>query len=150
MKKYVGYDRTVPVVNFDSKELEGFMYDLVIIDEASQSDILTSLLTMNIARSVAVIGDEKQLSQIDNQNIYDISEKLASIYNIDSSYVNIYSNVSTTSLRSVGMSSFWVQIAIQLSHSVHADAGGFVADLVPYIAICEGSESIFSLLYSSK
>lgn len=66
--------------------IEGFMYDLVIVDEASQSDILTSLLTMNIARSVVVIGDEKQLSQIDNQNIYDISEKLASIYNIDSSY----------------------------------------------------------------
>lgn len=30
MKKYVGYDRTVPVVNFDSKELEGFMYDFMM------------------------------------------------------------------------------------------------------------------------
>ena len=62
------------------------MYDLIIIDEASQSDILSSLLTMNITRSVAIIGDEKQLSQIDNESIYDISEKLAKLYNIDQVY----------------------------------------------------------------
>ena len=30
MKKYVGYDRTVPVVSFDTKELEGFMYDFMM------------------------------------------------------------------------------------------------------------------------
>lgn len=64
----------------------GFMYDLVIIDEGSQSDILTSLLTMNITSNIVIIGDEKQLSQIDNQNIYDASEKLAKMYYIDSVY----------------------------------------------------------------
>jgi len=30
MGNYVGYDRTVPVVSFDSKELEGFMYDFMM------------------------------------------------------------------------------------------------------------------------
>lgn len=30
MKKYSCYDRTVPVVNFDTKELEGFMYDFMM------------------------------------------------------------------------------------------------------------------------
>jgi len=30
MEKYYGYDRTVPVVSFDTKELEGFMYDFMM------------------------------------------------------------------------------------------------------------------------
>jgi len=30
MDKYFLYDRTVPVVSFDSKELEGFMYDFMM------------------------------------------------------------------------------------------------------------------------
>ena len=30
MIKYSGYDRTVPIVTFDCKELEGFMYDFMM------------------------------------------------------------------------------------------------------------------------
>ena len=65
---------------------DNFLYDLVIIDEASQSDILTSLITMNVARSMVIIGDDKQLSQIDNQEIYDFSDKLAEHYQIPKYY----------------------------------------------------------------
>lgn len=60
----------------------GFNFDLIIIDEASQSDILTSLLTMNVASQMVIVGDQKQLSQIENQDIYDASIKLAELYNI--------------------------------------------------------------------
>lgn len=63
-----------------------FLYDLIIIDEASQSDILTTLYTMNIAKNMVIIGDTKQLSQIDNQKIYNISEELAKKYNIQPEY----------------------------------------------------------------
>lgn len=64
----------------------GFMYDLVIIDEGSQSDILTTLLTMNITKNIVIIGDQLQLSQIDNKNIYEMSEDLAKKYNIADEY----------------------------------------------------------------
>lgn len=64
----------------------GFMFDLVIIDEASQSDILTSILTMNVAKQMVIVGDSKQLSQIDNQKIYDMSDQLAVIYDIKKCY----------------------------------------------------------------
>ena len=63
-----------------------FLYDLVIIDEASQSDILTSLLTMNVAKNMVIIGDSKQLSQIDNKEIYGASEELAKHYKIKKCY----------------------------------------------------------------
>ncbi len=59
-----------------------FLYDLVIVDEASQSDIMTSLITMNVAKSMVIIGDDKQLSQIDNQDIYEYSDKLAAEYKL--------------------------------------------------------------------
>lgn len=64
----------------------GFMYDLVILDEASQSDILTTLLTMHIAKNMVIIGDSKQLSQIDNDKIYDMSCKLSKELGIEPSY----------------------------------------------------------------
>ena len=60
----------------------GFKYDLVVIDEASQSDILTSLLTMNVTKQMVVVGDDKQLSQIDNQEIYKTSDILIDNFKI--------------------------------------------------------------------
>lgn len=59
-----------------------FLYDLVVIDEASQSDIMTSIITMHVAKNIVIIGDDKQLSQIDNEKIYDYSDKLATNYKI--------------------------------------------------------------------
>ena len=63
-----------------------YNFDLVIIDEASQSDILTSILTMNVAKQMVVVGDDKQLSQIDNQDIYDKSIELARKFNVKEYY----------------------------------------------------------------
>lgn len=88
----------------------GFLYDLVIIDEASQSDILTSLLTMHVSKNMVIIGDNKQLSQIDNQDIYYVSEQLANHFNIPQYYqykensilesvINLPINVRNTLLR---------------------------------------------------
>ena len=64
----------------------GHKFDLVIIDEASQSDILTSILAMNVAKQMVVVGDDKQLSQIDNQDIYDVSVILSKIFDISEYY----------------------------------------------------------------
>ena len=64
----------------------GYKFDLVIIDEASQSDILTSILTMNVAKQMVIVGDDKQLSQIDNQEIYDVSIEIANKFNIKDCY----------------------------------------------------------------
>lgn len=64
----------------------GHKFDLVIVDEASQSDILTSILAMNVTKQMVVVGDDKQLSQIDNQEIYDVSEDLLNKFNIAKYY----------------------------------------------------------------
>ena len=63
-----------------------YMYDLVIIDEASQSDILTSILSMNVTRNMVIVGDAKQLSQIDNQSIYGKARMLNKVLSIDNCF----------------------------------------------------------------
>lgn len=63
-----------------------FHFDLLVIDEASQSDILTSLLTFSLAKSVVIVGDSKQLPQIDNQAIYKFSDELITLFKIPSGY----------------------------------------------------------------
>lgn len=46
-----------------------FMFDYVIIDEASQVDLLTGSLALSCAKNAIIVGDEKQLQQIVDKNI---------------------------------------------------------------------------------
>ena len=55
-------------------------FDYVIIDEASQCDLLTGLISANCAKHLIVVGDENQLSPIvnDDEWIAEIDSKLPS------------------------------------------------------------------------
>ena len=46
-----------------------FMFDYVIIDEASQVDLLAGSLALSCAKNAIIVGDEKQLAQIVDKNI---------------------------------------------------------------------------------
>ncbi|MDO7787365.1 AAA domain-containing protein [Desulforamulus aquiferis] len=48
---------------------QNYLLDYVIIDEASQVDILTGTLAFSCCRNVIIVGDMKQLSQITNEKI---------------------------------------------------------------------------------
>lgn len=52
-----------------SSILENYLLDYVIIDEASQVDLLTGALALSCCRNVIIVGDLKQLPQITNKNI---------------------------------------------------------------------------------
>lgn len=43
---------------------EEFMYDYVIVDEASQVDIATGVLAMSCAKNIVIVGDLKQLPNV--------------------------------------------------------------------------------------
>jgi hypothetical protein len=63
-----------------------FLFDLLIIDEASQGDLLSSVLAMASAKNLVVVGDSRQLQQIDEEKLFDMSTKLAQKYDIKESY----------------------------------------------------------------
>jgi superfamily I DNA and/or RNA helicase len=65
---------------------KGFTFDYLIIDEASQGDLLSSTLAISCARNLVVVGDSRQLQQIDEENLFSQSELLAKEYDVPESY----------------------------------------------------------------
>jgi len=84
------YDRFLqryPVVLSTSHSLlnnapKGFLFDYLIIDEASQGDLLSNVLAMSCAKKVVVVGDSRQLQQIDDERLFEQSRVLSRKYNI--------------------------------------------------------------------
>ena len=58
--------------------LNGVVYDYVIVDEASQVDLATGVLTMACARNIVVVGDLKQLPNVITD---ETKEKVSAISN---------------------------------------------------------------------
>lgn len=76
---------------------KNYLLDYVIIDEASQVDLITGVLAFSCCRNVVVVGDTKQLSQITDQNIQSKLDNISpeSVYNyfghsILSSVIELY------------------------------------------------------------
>ena len=80
-----------PVVLSTSQSLlnnapKGFTFDYLIIDEASQGDLLSSTLAISCAKNLVVVGDSRQLQQIDEESLFSQSELLAEKYEVPESY----------------------------------------------------------------
>jgi DNA polymerase III delta prime subunit len=65
---------------------KGFTFDYLIIDEASQGDLLSSTLAISCAKNLVVVGDSRQLQQIDEESLFAQSELLAEKYEVPESY----------------------------------------------------------------
>jgi superfamily I DNA and/or RNA helicase len=90
-KDYSNFLKRYPVVLSTSQSLlnnapNRFLFDYLIIDEASQGDLLSSVIAMSCARRIVVVGDSRQLQQIDEERLFDHSQKLVQKYNIPESY----------------------------------------------------------------
>lgn len=88
---YTHFLKRYPVVLSTSQSLlnnapQGFLFDYLIIDEASQGDLLSSVLAMSCAKNLIVVGDSRQLQQIDEERLFHQSKILADQYQIAKSY----------------------------------------------------------------
>jgi len=88
---YDDFVRKYPIVLSTSYSLlnnigKHFMFDYLIIDEASQSDLLSSCLAMKISKKLVVVGDSRQLQQIDEERLFEKSKELCSALNIQEAY----------------------------------------------------------------
>lgn len=61
-------------------------YDMVIVDEASQANIVTMLPTLNTATQIVIVGDSKQLSHIVGTEMQKYDHELVKRYNLNESY----------------------------------------------------------------
>lgn len=48
---------------------QDYMFDYAIVDEASQCDLISSMLVMKCCKNIVIVGDEKQLKCITNDDI---------------------------------------------------------------------------------
>jgi superfamily I DNA and/or RNA helicase len=65
---------------------ENYLFDYLIIDEASQVDLVTASLALICCKNVVIVGDVKQLPHIVSSNIKRISEDIFHESNIEEVY----------------------------------------------------------------
>ncbi len=90
-RNYYDFVSRYPLVLSTSQSLlnnipKDFTFDYLIIDEASQGDLLSSILAMSCAKNLVVVGDSRQLQQIDEQRLFSQSEMLAAEYAVAEQY----------------------------------------------------------------
>ncbi|MDR7868403.1 MAG: AAA domain-containing protein [Sporomusaceae bacterium] len=63
-----------------------FLFDYLVIDESSQTDIVTGALAMSCCRNIVIVGDGEQLGQIVSSSQKTANETLFSQHDIHASY----------------------------------------------------------------
>lgn len=79
----------------------GFVFDYLIVDEASQADLLTSFIAMSCAKNIIVVGDLKQLPNVITNDVKDYSENLLKKYPKISEEYWFHSNSLLSSITSL-------------------------------------------------
>ncbi|WP_164779743.1 AAA domain-containing protein [Paenibacillus kobensis] len=75
---------------------DNYLFDYVIIDEASQVDLLTGVLAMSCCKQVVIVGDTKQLPQIVDEGI----QSMLKTADVDESY-NYFKHSLLSSMLSI-------------------------------------------------
>lgn len=68
------------------KNLNNFYYDYVIVDEASQADLVTGVLAMSCAKRMVIVGDLKQLPNIISNDSKKIITSISNQRGVGDSY----------------------------------------------------------------
>lgn len=90
-KDFAIFSKEYPVILSTTHSLkkctgENFLYDYLIIDEASQVDIVAGGLALSCARNVIIVGDQKQLSHISSQDVDTMTENVFKRYSLAPAY----------------------------------------------------------------
>lgn len=68
------------------RALPSAYYDYIIMDEASQVDLITGALALSAAKNAVIVGDDKQLPAIIEDKNKETFDRIFSKYNIDERY----------------------------------------------------------------
>jgi len=114
-KNFEGFIKEYPVILSTTHSLrscasENYLFDYVIVDEASQVDIVTGALALSCAKNVVIVGDLKQLPNVVTDEVKNKSDIIFKQYNLNlaynyaqnsllSSITKLYSDIPKTLLR---------------------------------------------------
>ena len=102
-KNFENFIKEYPIILSTTHSLKNstgsdFLYDYLIIDEASQVDILSGSLALSCAKNVVVVGDLKQLPHIVKSDSLNSLNEIFKRYNLHSAYNYQNSLLLATSL----------------------------------------------------
>ncbi len=80
---------------------KNYKFDYLIIDEASQVDLVTGALALYNAKNAVIVGDRKQLPNVISSDIICEIKKLSEKYNINPSYDYIKQSFLTSVIESL-------------------------------------------------
>lgn len=79
---------------------DNHLFDYVLIDEASQVDVVTGALSLSVAKNAVIVGDEKQLPHVVTNKVVQKTNEIFEQYELPEAY-HYASNSILTSLRNV-------------------------------------------------
>lgn len=90
-KDFKGFIKEYPVVLSTTHSLrnstgKNFLYDYLIIDEASQVDIVAGSLALSCAKNVVIVGDLKQLPHIVKNELENTTSNILKLYDLNPFY----------------------------------------------------------------
>lgn len=114
-KNFDSFIREYPVILSTTHSLrncasENYLFDYVIIDEASQVDLVTGSLALSCAKNAVIVGDVKQLPNVVSDEVAKATKQIFNEYKLDNAYsyaensllssiVNLYEDIPKTLLR---------------------------------------------------
>lgn len=69
-----------------SSAAKNYLFDYVLIDEASQVDIVTGALALSCAKNAVIVGDDKQLPNVVTEDVKEKSNKVFNSYKPNDAY----------------------------------------------------------------
>ncbi len=90
-KDFAAFSREYPVILSTTHSLrscasENYLFDYLIIDEASQVDIVSGALALSCARNAVIVGDLKQLPNVVPDTTAEATNRIFARYKLGSAY----------------------------------------------------------------
>lgn len=90
-KNFESFIKEYPVILSTTHSLrncacKNYLFDYVIIDEASQVDVVTGALAFSCAKNTVIVGDLKQLPNVVTSEVKNRSDMIFREYNLDNAY----------------------------------------------------------------
>ncbi|MBC7764936.1 MAG: DUF2726 domain-containing protein, partial [Hyphomonadaceae bacterium] len=90
-KSFGAFSKEYPVILSTTHSLrncasENYLFDYVIVDEASQVDLATGALALSCAKSAVIVGDLKQLPNVVSDEVASATKKMFQTYTLDMAY----------------------------------------------------------------
>lgn len=114
-KNFDSFIKEYPIVLSTTHSLRScasnnYLFDYVIIDEASQVDLVAGALALSCAKNAIIVGDVKQLPNVVTTEVATITKHIFESYKLDNAYsyednsllssiTNLYKNIPKTLLR---------------------------------------------------